>query len=196
MPKRPLTPCLYPGCRNLVKRGFCDEHRYPINYYPKLKKGFAIDVVMVCGPPASGKSTFVDKNRKDGDVVIDLDVIKSEITGKPLHSRHDELVLDRAIEKRNKTLMELQDATGDKTLWFIVGGGYTSDRLKWVSLLQPKEIYVMQATIEECFRRIERRKSETEEEQKNAVLRWFDNYEPLPGEIIINTTISSGEGCD
>jgi 5-methylcytosine-specific restriction enzyme A len=32
MPNSTLKPCAYPGCSNLVKRGYCDQHTAPIQF--------------------------------------------------------------------------------------------------------------------------------------------------------------------
>ena len=37
-------------------------------------------VILVWGPPASGKTTYVKKHMADGDMVIDLDAIKHAIS--------------------------------------------------------------------------------------------------------------------
>jgi hypothetical protein len=49
-------------------------------------------LTVVTGPPCAGKSTYVQRNFRDGDVVIDLDVIASALSGANLnahdHPRH------------------------------------------------------------------------------------------------------------
>ena len=35
MPNAPLKPCAYPGCPNLVARGYCDQHKPVAPQYPR-----------------------------------------------------------------------------------------------------------------------------------------------------------------
>lgn len=40
MPNRPLTPCSYPGCINLVKTGRCAEHKQDDRVYRDPKRDY------------------------------------------------------------------------------------------------------------------------------------------------------------
>jgi len=44
-------------------------------------------VVLVCGAPGSGKTTYVDQHRSPGDLVWDLDLVAQSITGLGIHER-------------------------------------------------------------------------------------------------------------
>lgn len=189
MPYAPLRLCAQPGCPELVKSGLCNKHKHGFGYYPKLEKPIAIESIMVIGAPASGKSSFVAKNKKQGDIVLDLDVIKSEISGKPLHSAHDESVFRNALDVRNRILVSLQFVENKgQTLWFVIGAPDRYDRQKWKDLLKPSKVFIMQCSKKDCLSRIEQRKSETEWEQMQAVERWFSNYELMQNEIIVRTS--------
>jgi predicted kinase len=189
MPYAPLRPCAQPGCPELVKSGFCNKHKHSFGYYPNLRKPLTIEVIMVIGAPASGKSSFVAKNKKEGDIVLDLDVIKSEISGKPLHSAHDKYIFEKALAFRNKTLETLQFTENKgQVLWFVIGAPDKYDRQKWKDLLRPSKVFIMQCSKKDCLSRIEQRKSETEWEQMKAVERWFSNYETMENEIVVNTS--------
>jgi hypothetical protein len=45
-------------------------------------------ITLVCGPPLSGKSTYVEQRRQRHDLLLDYDEIMHAITGLPLHQRH------------------------------------------------------------------------------------------------------------
>ncbi len=189
MPYASLKQCSQPGCPELVKSGFCNKHRHSFGYYPVLHKPLSMPVILVIGAPASGKSTFVENNKKEGDIVLDLDVIKSEISGKSLHSSHDKYDFEKALLVRNRNLESLQFAENKgQTLWFVVGAPDRYDRQKWKDLLKPSKVFIMQCLKKDCLSRIEQRKSETERVQMKAVERWFLSYEPMENEIVINTS--------
>jgi dephospho-CoA kinase len=46
------------------------------------------EVFLVCGPPCSGKSTYVDERRQPGDLVVDYDDIARRL-GSPRRHNHD-----------------------------------------------------------------------------------------------------------
>jgi shikimate kinase len=153
-----------------------------------VKGALGVKVIMVIGAPGSGKSTFVEKTREPGDLVIDLDGIQSELSGKPLYLNHGHEVLERAIQERNRRIEALQcEFQPGKTLWFVISGSITYDRMTWRRILSPSKTYVMQCTLTECIQRIQNRKSETDAEQIQAAERWFKNYEPFPDETIVYT---------
>jgi predicted kinase len=45
------------------------------------------EVFLVCGPPGSGKTTYVKEHRRPGDLAFDFDEIMATITGLPLYQR-------------------------------------------------------------------------------------------------------------
>jgi predicted kinase len=161
---------------------------FEFDYYPNLKRPPRIRTNLVVGPPGSGKSTFVEQNKKDGDIVIDLDEIKSELTGKPAHSFAPRNIVEESIKIRNKRIEELQEKvlTG-KTLWIILTGGVNKDRFIWKMMLMPYRTYVMNCSSVECIRRIKARNSETEYEQIEAAKRWFKTFALMGNEIVVDT---------
>ena len=48
---------------------------------------FDTPVVVVCGPPGSGKSTYIADRRRWGEVVVDYDHILAALSGLPAHER-------------------------------------------------------------------------------------------------------------
>ncbi|HEY3310634.1 MAG TPA: AAA family ATPase [Anaerolineales bacterium] len=188
MPRASLRPCAYPGCTNLVSYGRCEKHRHDFDYYPKMHKPIPLNVFMVVGPPGSGKNTFVESHKNEFDILIDLDIIKSEIGGLPKYSHFTKDIVDRSIQKRNSIIERMQNIQNSgQQLWFLIGAPDRADREKWKTILRPVCVYVISCPLEICFRRIEARNIPTEGELKKAAERWFQDYEPIPGEIIINS---------
>lgn len=112
-----------------------------------------IPVVIVCGPPGSGKSTYVAMHRGPNDVVIDLDVIRAELAGTPIH-RANAAWTGRALDVRNRMLDRLAtDAEHDRA-WFIVSAPDAAERDLWRRKLRAAEIVLMDTPRDECIRRI------------------------------------------
>ena len=45
------------------------------------KSALSTEVHIICGPPGSGKTTFVQKHMQPGDLIIDMDAIVAALTG-------------------------------------------------------------------------------------------------------------------
>ncbi|MCB2007567.1 MAG: HNH endonuclease, partial [Rhodoferax sp.] len=61
---------------------------------PNFLPASTVPVVVVCGPPGSGKSTYAQDHASPSDLVIDVDVIAARLSGKPLyHASHDERMM-------------------------------------------------------------------------------------------------------
>jgi 5-methylcytosine-specific restriction protein A len=158
---------------------------YQINY-PLIKQTPTIPIIMICGAPASGKSTYIVQHAENKDIVIDLDLIKAKVSGKPIYFPVDKRYLDLAIRKRNEILENLYQFDNDgQKVWFIVAAGRYSDRELWRRILSPIQTLVMLPSKAECINRIEADQSRRliKHEQIAAVHTWFDFYYQIPGEI-------------
>lgn len=65
-----------------------------------------IPVTVVTGPPGSGKSTYVAAHAGPDDLVLDIDVIASRLTGRPPHSKLTGDEIGKALDVRNVLLAE------------------------------------------------------------------------------------------
>jgi hypothetical protein len=86
---------------------------FPSIQRPKCK------VILVSGPPGSGKSFYVRQHAKQSDVVIDLDEIIAEISGEELYGSRSDALLTQALLERNRRLSKLSEADGNTVAWVI-----------------------------------------------------------------------------
>ena len=123
--------------------------------HPSWMPRSAIPVTVVCGPPASGKSTYVEEHKGDGDLVIDLDVIASRLAGTGLHSWGSKWV-GEALRQRNEMLAFLhrQEAFKWKRAWVVVAEPEAAKRQWWVDKLGASRIVVVETPADTCEARM------------------------------------------
>lgn len=132
-------------------------------------------VVLVCGPPGAGKSTYVAAHAADGDLVIDLDAIAKEYGFGRNRPREQ---LEFLLSERNRRLARLADETPGKTAWVILAAPSCRLRQWWCATLavKPDDLIVLAPSPAELHRRIvadpDRRDVFTE--HFAVVKRWFE----------------------
>lgn len=104
--------------------------------HPSWIRPSLIPVTLVCGPPASGKSTYVETHKGPADLVIDLDVIASGLAGTTLHAWGAKWI-GPAVRKRNDLIGSLSkpDARKHGKAWVIVAEPVADKRQWWADTL-------------------------------------------------------------
>lgn len=133
----------------------------------------AVPVTIVCGPPASGKSTWARQRAKPGDLVIDFDVIRIAVGG----TRWDERpqIVAAAFARRAQMLHSLAERQ-DGRCWFIVTAPTQQERDRWCEALGERSSVVVMDTPEaECVARIMRdpNRKPVASRQVEAVAEWW-----------------------
>jgi 5-methylcytosine-specific restriction protein A len=120
---------------------------------PELLPKPSCEVWLICGPPASGKSTYVSANARKGDIVIDVDAIAREygMGRERLSEATAMLLLDR-----NERLAALATEPPTTTAWVIMGGASEELRRWWCNALgvEPDHLIVLVPPRAELYRRI------------------------------------------
>lgn len=121
--------------------------------HPDWLRPSAIPITVVCGPPCSGKTTYINSNSVPGDILIDLDTIQAKINPSHKHWQDwkDSALLSMAIRQRNSLLGGLCQMKRGKA-WFIVHAPSEAERLWWQDKLGA-EIVLLHPGVEECKRR-------------------------------------------
>lgn len=114
-----------------------------------------IPVTLVCGPPASGKSTYVDTHKGHADLVIDLDVIASGMSRTSMHAWGAKW-LGSAVRKRNELIGSLSksDALRHGKAWLVVAEPEAEKRQWWVDRLGCSRVVVVESPASQCEARI------------------------------------------
>jgi hypothetical protein len=85
-------------------------------------------VMLVCGPPASGKSTYVKNHAAASDIVIDLDMIARELG---YHRDRPASALATLLTIRNARLAALSQEPPHRVAWVILGAPSRALRQWW-----------------------------------------------------------------
>lgn len=126
--------------------------------------------VLVAGPPAAGKSTYVRKHAKPGDLVLDYDDIAREL-GSPHPWDHPERIGRAAEREMRRRIAELPP---DRDAWVIrCAPGPEREAL---AAQIGAEVVVLDVPADEAKRRAVRdgRPAWT----RAAIDRWWRNYQP------------------
>ena len=153
--------------------------------HPKWLRPSVIPLTIVCGAPASGKSTYVSEHAGPADLVIDLDVIASDICGSSLHG-WSAAYLHAALYRRNDILGSLSRPSAYPAAWFIVAEPKAEHRAWWHQALKPASIVVLETPEAQC---IVNAASDPDRDQKrtaDAIVKWWFEYQRRPGEVVVS----------
>lgn len=186
MPAAIKRPCAEPGCSALVRRGYCSRHEPGGRLArPEGLRRFKGRLILVCGPPASGKTTYCKERAQPDDEILDLDEIQTELSGYPIHCAPG-YWLEAALKERNKRLHHLaENASG--TVYFIIGAPSASERRWWTERLGAHQVVVLEASKPTC---VERWRSDSARDKstknfRHIIDRWWRDYGRNEGDTVI-----------
>jgi 5-methylcytosine-specific restriction endonuclease McrA len=182
---------LQPICAECHRMKTAREDSRPAALIPSWLKPSLTELTIVCGAPASGKSTFAKEHMASQDQVIDLDEIIEILSERDRYHWGRSNWIPRALRYRNNALGALSKQKFKNAVWLIVGAPSPSERSRWSELLQPKEIIVLETPAVTCIDRIRRDESRKHvaSGQIDAVWRWWTVYSLRPGDRTVRTTI-------
>ena len=118
-------------------------------------------VTVVYGPPAAGKSTYVNERRKPGDIVVDWDALLNAITGQGEH-QWVQWACPFVEAARTAMLLEIRGTHPSRLgghVWVIVCTLRPADSEGWRR--RGAKIVVIPTPEDVCVERIEREDSST-----------------------------------
>jgi broad-specificity NMP kinase len=110
------------------------------------------EIVVVCGPPGSGKTSYIRENKWEGDLVWDWDAISAAITLEPLYTPWPEGAMDFLLGMRERFCAIAAHGDGRvRRVWIIV-----SERNAFTAQLTQLGAVVieMKASEEDCRERL------------------------------------------
>ena len=150
-----------------------DDHARRWGYsIPDNVKPSGIPVVLVCGPPASGKTTWAQARAQANDVVIDLDDYCVNVGGAKWDTRKD--IIRKAFRLRDGAIHSLHRLT-QGTCYLIVTAPTDAERKTWAKALSQTTIKIIATHEDECIARInaEPSRKDAATRQIEAVKHWW-----------------------
>jgi 5-methylcytosine-specific restriction endonuclease McrA len=178
--------CLCKICHDGEKRRL-ERSGKRASYRPEWLRPSSVPLTIVCGAPASGKSTYVARRMGVRDMVIDLDVIASQLSGQPLHGWSREEWLQAALFRRNAMLGRLSRKPDCGHAWFVLSEPDAVRRQWWAEKMRPAEIVVLETPEAVCVEYAARDGDRDLQAVAIAVKRWWRAYRPRSGDTVIRT---------
>lgn len=142
-----------------------------------------IPVTVVCGPPGSGKTTYVRDRAERGDLIVDLDAIYAAISGLPTYDKPDEL-LPFVLTARDAIVARLARQSDVRHAWLITSGANPTQRDQFRRQLGA-EVVVLEVDGAECLRRIN---ADPERDGKRPwqrlITEWWQAYERTEADVV------------
>jgi len=113
------------------------------------------NVYLVCGSPASGKSTYVAANKTNNDLIVDLDYICAALMGEPDNMYLDnEPILSVALEVRTLLYNIIKARRGKWRKAFVITSIANVTEQKVIANELNAEIILIDTPLEECLKRL------------------------------------------
>ena len=137
-----------------------------------------MSLIIVHGPPCSGKSTYVREHMGDRDICFDYDKIANAITGKQLHTLADKNHARPMVLAARYAMLESyrRRASGIRDFYVITS---SQSPAFWAAMEEygPERVE-MGTDMETCLSWLSQDESRTEKEAWEAIIRnWFDRKE-------------------
>ncbi len=168
--------------RRAVRMGarFSEAPKVAASWYPEWLHHAVIPFYVVCGPPASGKNTFVASCAGIHDLVIDMDEIMGRLPCDPT----DKAWLNVALRERNEMLGELT-RRGPWQAAYLISGEPLAERRQWWTDKMGARVYLLTTPREVCEARIMVDSTRPQADLLAAIDRWFSAYTPRTNDFLI-----------
>lgn len=134
-------------------------------------------VMLVVGPPGSGKTTYVRAHAKRGDLIFDWDAVMAALSGCHWYDKPDNL-FDVVLSVRKHLLGLLSRPCNVGRAWIVSAIATRAEAIKLMMGLD-YELVPMRVSAEECKRRLAADTERGKQAIRSAIIvdSWFKRYD-------------------
>lgn len=152
------------------------------------------NVCIVCGAPGSGKTTFVQKTMRKGDVVVDMDALVSALTGNKEQHPDYATVMDIALSVREAIYKKIVENRTPGKRAFVITSSANQQHVNQLAQRLSGHCHYMDTPQEECIRRINNDPTRPNKENDvKLVQKWFAERTRQMSHTELNTQTTSTE---
>lgn len=142
-------------------------------------------VHIICGCPGSGKTTYMQNRKQDGDMIIDVAWIYGAISGSQGPTKETKL-LPYMIAIRDM-LYDMIQQRDDVSVWILAGAPLAEDR-EALSNRFGVDVMLMDKTRQQCIDQVEQDDRRQDDMQFFLWLvnDWFDRYTVRDKDVLID----------
>lgn len=140
-------------------------------------------VVLVCGPPCAGKSTYVTDRRAAADLVVDFDDI-AQALGSTEEWNHSPSVADAAEREMDRMLAAVA-AIPDGVAWVVRCAADPIVRGQLADLVRADRVVVLLPPLGVLLKRARSRPQDRL--TRSVIMRWKDEYSTRPGDELLRS---------
>lgn len=141
-------------------------------------------ITIVCGPPGSGKTSYVLARAQPTDIILDLDRIVKAVSTTTQHTQPMHIM--RCVWEMRDALINHLATTRDVPRAWIIEGAPTPERRNALRDKLKAQVIVLMPTAAQCKARIKKDKERDRLTDWNAhIKQWFASYTPSSLDIVI-----------
>ena len=131
--------------------------------------------ILVYGPPASGKTTYVLQHKRESEPIVDLDMLFQAVTGLPEHDKPS--VLLPFVRRLYALAIQAASEHCNGRVWIVTSAATQAKRACIMANIPDYQEIYMDVSPTECLRRIraDARRSASLAEWKPIIEKWFKN---------------------
>ncbi len=134
---------------------------------------FTSNIRIIMGSPCSGKNTFVERNKKDGDIIWDFDGVHTALSGSQSHVHHEH-IRKYVFSLRDKFYEDVKKEK-KSNVWIINSSPYKKVRDLFRSEMGAQIIYIERSK-EDCLSTASNERPDEWEKYINNYFERFENF--------------------
>lgn len=131
-------------------------------------------VLIIDGPPGSGKTTYVQQRKQPGDIVVDLDMIATAIQGSWDPHPDYSTVMDAVLAAREAIYSTIENREGKWNAAYIITSNPSREAVGRIADRLRGSVITMETTQDQCIERITKDISRSDKQRDiDLAKKWY-----------------------